>query len=136
MCSGDSESGAANGWSFPGGPLHGAHLKSPFGNVIGSLEINIREILGVDIPWMTYIGDFDESHRLCRVYAHPLSGLPELKVVNGARVSWFTAEGIHDLAARGELAGGYEEQAIDLWLSDAFVRGMGIAKRPGSGPKS
>ncbi len=129
-CSETSE----NGWSFPGGSVRDSQVKSAFGNLIGSLETDVREKLGLDIPWMTYIGDFKESSQFCRVYAHLLTASSRFRIRSGMRVGWFTRDEICHLSLEGELAEGYEVDAINLWLNDEFQRGMGIAKRPPSGP--
>ena len=123
-----------NSWSFPTGRVRDSQVKSVFGNLIGSLETDVREKLGLDIPWMTYIGDFKESSQLCRVYAHLLTSSPQFRIRSGLRVGWFTRGEIHHLLVEGALAEGYEVHALNLWLNDAFQRGMGIAKRTSSGP--
>jgi hypothetical protein len=123
-----------NDWSFPGGSVRDSQVKPAFGNLIGSLETDVREKLGLDIPWMTYIGDFKEASQLCRVYAHLLTSAPQFRIGSAMRVGWFTRGEIYDLSVEGALAEGYEADAINLWLNDAFQRGMGIAKRPPSGP--
>ncbi|MGI9598281.1 MAG: phytanoyl-CoA dioxygenase family protein, partial [Acidimicrobiales bacterium] len=44
------------------------------GNYIASLHAALREQLRIEVPWVSYVGDFDEGDHLCRVYAYTLTG--------------------------------------------------------------
>ena len=93
------------------------------------LQEESRSQLGVDVPWMSYIGDFPAPEGLCRVYAHQSSGSLGLSLPAEGRARWCGADEIQQLAAQGELAGGYESEAITLWLDPSLDRGIGESGR-------
>jgi hypothetical protein len=125
-----SDNGERGGWHLPGGEpqendLTRMHDRS---NLIDSVEFNVRAQLNLDVPWMTYLADFEQDGGLCRVYAHPLEVDPHLQPAEGIENRWFSAEEICALKSAGKLAGGYEPKAIDLWLDDSYLRGIGQSK--------
>ena len=114
------ESGMDSGaWRLPGGN------SSRGVNHLDSLEDEARRDLEIDLPWASYIGDYDEGSRRCRVfgYSHP-AGAP----VASAHAAWFAPGRIDDLASQGQLLGGYEADAVDRWLDPSFLRGIGQSK--------
>jgi hypothetical protein len=111
-------------WSLPGGPLASNDRESPQGNLVGPAQCMVGAMLGVEIPWMSYVGDFEEDERLCRVFAHPLEDSSELQV-DDLEVEWFSVDQVYRLRARG----GYEQEAAALWLSPEYERGIGEAGR-------
>ena len=113
----DRSGGNGNRWTLPSGVVDG----QPFD---AAKQDSSRLILAdgerhVEMPWLSYIGDFDESGNLCRVFG---CTLPDSAGADPA--AWFTKDQIADLDSGGRLAGGYEMVAIDRWLDGAYLRGM------------
>jgi hypothetical protein len=90
------------------------------------LEDEALRALKIELPWATYIGDFDEADRRCRVFAYLL---PADDVAQSAHAAWFAHDEISGLASEDRLMGGYEMNAIDQWLDSSFLRGIGQSKR-------
>ena len=82
----------------------------------------------IEVPWMTYLADFEENGGLCRAYAYPIEDAPNLPAVNKTKANWFTAQKIQSLQSVGKLDGGHESRVIKLWLDDSYVRGIGQSK--------
>ena len=112
------------GWSLPGDSLAPEHRVSPQVNLIGPTQKIVEAMLGLEVPWMSYIGDFEEGGQLCRVFAHPLEDLSSLKV-DDLQAEWLSVDQVGDLRTRG----GYEKEAVALWLSPGYYRGIGEAGR-------
>ena len=117
-------------WQLPGGEPQSSDLARVYdrSNLIDSVEAEVQSQLNLDVPWMTYLGDFEHDSQLCRVYAHPLQESPEIQPAEGTQVRWLTAEEIGQLNSSGKLAGGYERQVVDLWLDNSYLRGTGQSK--------
>jgi hypothetical protein len=114
-------------WSFPGG-LTGQGEAYPgwdVGNEVSSLQSHVRDQFGLDLNWMTYVGDYPEGEALCRVYARRLTSEGGTLTGNGMPGRWFTREEIADLAASDRLSGGFEARAIEAWLDPEVLRGVG-----------
>ena len=117
-------------WELPGGKpqqndLSRLHDRS---NLIDSVDIKVRSQLQLDVPWMTYLADFEEQGEMCRLYAYPFENEPHLQTAAGVEASWFSAEEIRSLKSAGKLDGGFEPEAVDLWLDDSYLRGIGQSK--------
>ena len=106
-------------WELPG------DNSSAAANHLTALEGMARRSLHIDLPWASYLGDFDEAGRRCRVFGY---SPPAGDVLATASVAWFTRCQIEDLASQGRLLGGYEAAAVDLWLDPSFLRGIGQSK--------
>ena len=91
------------------------------GNMIGPLQHHLRTQVGIETPWLSYIGDYEEDHGLCRVYGYTLND-------NGFPVPfpgrWIPLDSID----AGTLANGWEIQAARLWLDPGIVRGKGLSQ--------
>ena len=111
-------------WSLPGGSLAPEHRVSPQVNLIGPTQKIAEAVLGLEVPWMSYIGDFPEDGQLCRVFARPLEDLSPLKVEK-LQSEWLSVNQVGDLRTRG----GYEKEAVALWMSPGYARGVGEAGR-------
>ena len=116
---GNEPSARAGTWKLPGDDC------SRDANHLNALEDAARRDLDIDLPWASYIGDFDDAGRRCRVFGYPL---PAGEVPAAARGEWFTRGQIGDLASQGRLPGGYETAALDRWLDPSFLRGIGQSK--------
>jgi hypothetical protein len=101
-----------DGWTLPGGSVATRDEGSGLSNCIGALQETCRAQLGLDLPWMSYIGDFATADGLCRVYAHQSSGGLDLAFTANRRFRWCRAEELEQLATQGELRGGYEAEAV------------------------
>ena len=122
-------------WHLPGGEPQEHDLTRRYDrcNLIDSVEIHVQDQLNLEIPWMTYLADFEHDGELCRVYAHPLEEDPPVQAAKGIQEGWFTAEEIGAMKSAGKLTGGYEPQAINLWLDDSYLRGIGQSKNRATG---
>ena len=114
------QSGTDTGkWALPGATAKRNE------NPLLSLEAAARRQLNIDLPWASYLGDFDEAGRRCRVFGY---SLPAGAAIESASVTWFARDEIADLASRGRLLDGYAVDAVDLWLDPSFLRGIGQSK--------
>ena len=119
---------ANGGWELPGRPLAEAH-QAPYGNLVGAAQELGCEELGAELPWLSYVGDFEESGRLCRVYAYPFGEGAEFQIADGVEAEWFAIAQLRQLALQGALVGGYEPEVAALWVSPDYMRGIGEAGR-------
>ena len=104
------------GWRLPGASaVDGA-------NHLTVLEEMARRSLSIELPWASFIGDYDEAGRRCRVFGYSLHAGA---AVATALAAWFTRREIEDLASRGRLSGGCEADAAALWVDPSFLRGIG-----------
>ena len=94
------------------------------GNYIAALQASVRETVHIELPWVSYIGDFDEGDHLCRVYGYTLTGLGFPVPYGGAR--WLDRQVIVDAADR--LAVDWIPDAVDRWLDPAVARGKGLTQ--------
>ncbi len=94
------------------------------GNYIAALQAAIRRDLRIELPWVSYVGDFDEGDHLCRVYAYTLTGLGFPVPYDEGR--WLTRDQL--ASSIDQLAGGYELDAADRWLDPSIVRGKGLTQ--------
>lgn len=106
---------------LPGGPtFHERAIPDwDLGNYIASAHAATRERLKIEVPWMTYVGDFEEGDDLARVYAYELNGHGFPVRYDG---EWLERD---ELLGRGH---GYEAAAVDHWLDPDIVRGKGISQ--------
>jgi hypothetical protein len=111
---------------LPGGPAadEGSIPDWDQGNYVASLVNSLDEQVRCRPPWVSYVGDFEESDHLCRVYGYRLS--PQAWGIADAGVVWL---GEDELAGRaGELTFGYEAVAVAGWLHDEVVRGKAVTE--------
>jgi hypothetical protein len=91
------------------------------GNHIAPLQSHLRELVKIETPWLSYIGDYEEGEGLCRVYGYALND-------NGFPVayagSWLPIEDI-DVASLGL---GWELNAVATWLDPSIRRGKGVSQ--------
>ncbi len=85
---------------------------------IGSLQGLVKEQIGIEIPWMTYIGDVEEGSGACRLY-----GFVDDQFDGGAietkNIDWLTGDAMVD--ALGTASG------VQEWERSDLIRGMGKA---------
>lgn len=104
-------------WKLPGAGAGANHLTA--------LEEMARGSLSLELPWASFIGDYDAGGRRCRVFGY---SLPAGDAVATTGAAWFTRGEIEDLAARGRLSGGFEADAVARWVDPSFLRGVGQSK--------
>ena len=114
-------------WTLPGGAAEQIDIISDWdvGNVIASLEARVLELLGVEIDWMTYVGDYREGDGLCRVYGRPLDEPIELSPPESLETRWVGEGELASDAWRDRMSSGFELEAIRSWLDDPVLRGIG-----------
>jgi len=109
---------------LPGGPvyLEDAIPDWDIGNYIAALQTNILNEIRLETPWVTYIGDYEESENLCRVYAYPLNrnGFP-VPYIEG---KWVSRTDIQHQTFRY----GYETSVIADWCDPSLIRGKGLSQ--------
>ena len=93
------------------------------GNVIASLEANVKDQTGLEIDWMTYVGDYVEGNGLCRVYARPLNDLPSLPHSVEQEFYWFNEDELK--VQLPSLANHFVLDAVRSWLHEPKLRGIG-----------
>jgi hypothetical protein len=113
-------------WALPGGVAapEQAMPEWDIGNYIASGQAHLRERVRIEIPWMTYVGDYDECDHLCRVYAYPLND-------NGYSASYAPAEWIPQSrleSGKVRFAHDYTLHAIADWLDPSMIRGKGLSQ--------
>ena len=119
-------------WSLPGGAAQ-RERKVPGtddDNVIEFLLVHLKEQLGIELPWVSYVGDFNvgENDDLCRIYAYPGTDRPELRVACPDKVAWLDEREISQKAKSGKLLLGFEGDAVHRWLHESLLRGIGQAR--------
>ena len=106
---------------LPGGPTSTERAIPDWdlGNFIAPLQTHLRNQLAIELPWLSYIGDFPEADHLCRVYGYTLNsnGFPVPYKGRWVDPQTLSTEGF-----------GYEAQALSRWLDPTIVRGKGLAQ--------
>lgn len=109
---------------LPGGDVHfeDAIPDWDIGNYIGSLQENIIRQIRLDLPWVSYVGDYEEGDNLCRVYAYKMNwnGFP----VAYSEGIWVTNSDLenHDFQF------GFERQSVVDWNDSTMIRGKGLSQ--------
>ncbi|MEM7404618.1 MAG: phytanoyl-CoA dioxygenase family protein [Pseudomonadota bacterium] len=120
-------------WQLPGGA--GWEEESipgwDHGSRIGALEQVIGNELALSLPWVSYVGDYDETWEgeagLCRLYGHPCAQKPLLSDQAKAVCGWVSREelaGLRDDA----LAHAFAADALTAWLDAPLRRGKGLSQ--------
>lgn len=116
--------GGNSGWDLPGG--EGWEEEGTDGWDVGariaSLQALTKEQLGVDIPWMTYVEDFEMVDGICRVYAVLDEGLIADPSAS-SRYMWATQDELRAMLGKNH----YISRAIETWQKSDLVRGKGKA---------
>lgn len=115
-----------NGLSLPGGKAFNEAAIPDWdtGNLIASLQQHLRERLRIELPWLTYVGDYDEGDALCRVYAYALNdnGFPVPYEPDG---QWMAQQRIESGAIPVQ---DFVHRAIADWLAPGMERGKGLSQ--------
>ena len=116
--------GDNSGWDLPGG--EGWEEEGTGGWDVGariaSLQALTKEQLGVDIPWMTYVEDFEMEDGICRVYAVLDEG-PVLEATESAHSRWATQDELKRMLGDSH----YICRTVETWQKKDLVRGKGKA---------
>ncbi len=119
-------------WSLPGGSAQTEKkvAGSDDDNVIEQLYACLKEQLCIELPWVSYVGDFPVSEigDLCRVYAYPEYKGNESKGHKEEEVAWFGEEQSADKKREGLLQSGFESEAVRSWLHEPYLRGIGQSR--------
>lgn len=126
----ESENGS---WVLPGGTAQREKkvAGSDDDNVIEQLYGCLQEQLGIELPWVSYVGDFAENGYatgLCRVYAFPETSGLEIRELNGRESAWLNEAEISTMARKGQLELGFELDAVRKWLHEPLLRGIGQSR--------
>jgi len=114
----------SDGFMLPGGECWDERAIPDWdlGNHIAPLKQHLVERIGIDPPWVSYAGDFEEDGHLCRVYGYSLNGRGFPVPYAGAR--WLPVAELSSDNGRW----GYERAAVDAWLDPAPQRGKGLTQ--------
>ena len=112
-------------WRLPGGKSwEEDDIGWDVGSRIASMQTLTQGQLGVDVPWMSYITDYEERNGLCRVYGYPdENGHFDALTKGNTRCGWFTSEEAQDMLGEEEEIG----DIIRTWRREDVVRGKGVA---------
>ncbi len=119
--------GASGKLSLPGGSAR-TEPKCPGSdddNVIAYLYDHLREQMNLDLPWVSYVGDYLEDDHLCRVYAFPLEDSPNLHISGSWGGVWLSEQEITQAYAKSVLPLGLACEATASWLHEPLLRGIG-----------
>ncbi len=111
-------------WRLPGGPAWDERAIPDWdlGNLIAPAAHHLRAQVGLEVPWMSWVGDWPEGDGLCRTYAYTLTG-------RGFPVPYRDGEWFDIDALRShEDSLGWEAQALAAWLDPAPIRGKGVTQ--------
>ena len=119
-------------WVLPGGTAQ-TEKKVPGSdddNVIEQLFACLKERLGIELPWVSYVGDFVENGNgnLCRVYAYPETSRLAIREFSGRELAWLDEAAISTMAQKGQLEFGFELEAVRRWLHEPLLRGIGQSR--------
>jgi hypothetical protein len=113
-----------NSLSLPGGSVtfEDAIPDWDIGNYIDALQRNVRRQIRIEVPWVSYVGDYDEGDHLCRVYGYPMNW-------NGFPVPYHEGSWVkEDQLANVGFVHGYETQVVTDWLDPSVIRGKGLSQ--------
>ncbi len=113
----------SDGLHFPGGLAKDERAIPDWdlGNHISPLQQHLREQVQIEVPWLSYVGDYIEGDGLCRVYGYTLND-------NGFPVAYDGTWIDVDKLTATQLAHDYAIEAIQTWLDPNFVRGKGLSQ--------
>ena len=113
-------------WQLPGG--EGREEEDGIGWDVGSriafMQTLTQKQLGVEVPWMSYIADYEKRDGLCRVYGYPdENGYFDALTKGNNRCGWFTSEDAQNMLGEDARIG----EIIQAWHREDIVRGKGVA---------
>lgn len=111
-------------WEMPGGKgwEEDALVGWDVGARIGSLQEIMRTQLGLEVPWMSYIGDVEQADGICRVYGFSDENLNLDALANGD-CAWFTKPELQQRLGESDTIC----HAVGTWQQSGLIRGKGKA---------
>jgi ectoine hydroxylase len=109
------------GWLLPGG--QGWEEQEALWDVgarIGSLQALVKEQLGIEIPWMSYIEDIETADGMSRLYCFSETAA-QMPTPEGGNCTWYTAAQLGQLLDPDDAIC----HAIKTWKRGGIVRGKG-----------
>ncbi len=91
------------------------------GNYIAAAQAHLRREERIEVPWLSYVGDYPEPQGLCRLYAYDFNSNGFPVAYDGA---WYPVTEAA-LRARGQ---GWIEDAVRRWLDPGITRGKGLSQ--------
>ena len=115
---------AGDSWQLPGTQ---ATIDDPAGQsvtakLISQLEAALLDSFGLEIPWMSYVGDYAGTDGVKRVFAH--SDEEALCAEIGREFLWADGTEVDKLARDGTLSND-DTDAIRTWSQGSYLRGIG-----------
>ncbi|NKC00523.1 MAG: hypothetical protein GKR90_18815 [Pseudomonadales bacterium] len=112
-----------NGLYLPGGLTKDERAIPDWdlGNHIAPCQQHLREQVSIEVPWLSYIGDFEEEDGLCRTYGYTFNDNGFPVAYNGV---WLSLSQI----SKEQLSLGWELEAVERWLDPKFIRGKGLSQ--------
>ncbi len=112
-----------NGLHLPGGLTKDERIIPDWdlGNHIASCQQHLREQVSIDVPWLSYIGDFEEDAGLSRTYGYTFNDNGFPVAYNGV---WLPLSKV----SKEHLSLGWELDAVERWLDPRFIRGKGLSQ--------
>ncbi len=93
------------------------------GNRVGALDAALQGY-GLDLPWLSYVGDFAEAGALTRVYGFPIADRPPITVVH----RWCDDADLSILLAAERLQQEYTLEALREWCRKDIRRGKALSQ--------
>ena len=111
-------------WELPGGEgwEEEALVGWDVGARIGSLQALTQTQLGLEVPWMSYIGDVEQEDGICRIYGFSDENLTLDALANGG-CDWFTKSELQQCLGESDAIC----HAVDRWQQAGLIRGKGKA---------
>ena len=112
-----------NGLHLPGGLAKDERAIPDWdlGNHIAPCQQHLREQVLIEVPWLSYIGDYPEGDGLCRVYGYTFNDNGFPVAYNGV---WLAKSAI----SKELLSEGWEQDALERWLDPRYIRGKGLSQ--------
>lgn len=92
------------------------------GNYIASLQQAVRDQIRIEVPWVSYIGDYEEDNHLCRIYGYVMNN-------NGFPVAYKEGRWVREAElSAAQFQYDYEMNVIAQWNDESKVRGKGLSQ--------
>lgn len=113
------------GWTLPGGKAEkeGVIPDWDSDNYIASLYKALRCEQKIEVPWATYVGDYEEHDGLCRIYAYEMGNHEYFVPYDG---TWVGHEALLENGAFR-----YELELLKQWNDRDVMRGKGVTQMQG-----
>ncbi|MFT5087446.1 MAG: ectoine hydroxylase-related dioxygenase (phytanoyl-CoA dioxygenase family) [Candidatus Latescibacterota bacterium] len=110
-------------WALPGGKgWEEREALWDIGARVGSLQALTKEQLGIEIPWMSYIEDYELPNGISRLYGFT-DAAADRSMPKGLNSDWYTRAQLEQLLGADDAIC----HAVETWHRDGIVRGKGKA---------